>query len=130
MSAKNPEPMYPNLNPWELEPHYSRHVSAMTSEDLHSKAAIAEQLAWRDQTIERLKAELAPLGSLERTLIEAAVSLRIQQLANKAPANFELLKPFWAAADALIAHRAKGARFDEEKPPTPQVSRYQPEPEE
>lgn len=61
MSTKNTGPMYLNLKPWELEPHYSKHVSAMTSEALHSKAAIAEQLAWRDQTIEVLRTELTHL---------------------------------------------------------------------
>jgi hypothetical protein len=50
--------LYPKHHPWELEPHYSRHVSAMTSEALHSKADIAIQLAWRDQEIERLQREL------------------------------------------------------------------------
>jgi hypothetical protein len=46
--------VYPKHHPWDLEPHYTRHVSAMTSEALHSKADIAIQLAWRDQEIERL----------------------------------------------------------------------------
>lgn len=57
-------PTYPAHRPWELEPHYSRHVSAMTSEGLHSKADIAEQLAWRDKRIEEL-------ADLSRDLIEA-----------------------------------------------------------
>jgi hypothetical protein len=47
-------PVYPDHRPWDLEPHYSKHVSAMTTEDLHSKHDIAIQLAWRDQEIERL----------------------------------------------------------------------------
>lgn len=34
--------------------HYSRHVSAMTTEDLHSKHAIAAELAWRDHQIAEL----------------------------------------------------------------------------
>lgn len=51
MSTKNPGPVYPSLKPWDLEPHYAKHVSAMTTERLDGKAAIAEQLAWRDQTI-------------------------------------------------------------------------------
>lgn len=51
--------LYPHHHPWELEPHYSRHVSAMTTEQLHHKSAIAEQLAWRDQVIESLRAQLA-----------------------------------------------------------------------
>lgn len=47
---------YPtDLKPWELEPHFARHMSAMTSEALHSKADIAMQLARRDQTIEALR---------------------------------------------------------------------------
>jgi hypothetical protein len=41
-----------------LEPHYSRHVSAMTSEGLHSKSDIAVELAFRDQEIARLRAAL------------------------------------------------------------------------
>jgi hypothetical protein len=53
------KPLYPKHRPWDLEPHYSRHVSAMTAEQLHSKADIAEQLAWRDQLIESLRSRLA-----------------------------------------------------------------------
>jgi len=37
-----------------LEPHYSAHVAAMTSERLVSKSDIAAELAFRDQRIERL----------------------------------------------------------------------------
>ena len=33
--------------------HYARHVLAMTAEDLHSKADIAAELAWRDYQIEQ-----------------------------------------------------------------------------
>lgn len=51
--------LYPDIDPRTLGPRYAAHVSALTSEGLHSKAAIAEQLAWRDQTIEGLQAELA-----------------------------------------------------------------------
>ncbi len=54
MTTKNKGQCYPNLMPWLLEPHYCKHIGAMTEEDLHSKAAIAEQLAWRDKTIETL----------------------------------------------------------------------------
>lgn len=39
----------------KLEPHYSRHVTAMTSEDLRSKSAIAAELAARDRRIEELE---------------------------------------------------------------------------
>lgn len=49
------DPVYPERDPREFEPHYSKHVSAMTSEELHSKHDIAIQLAWRDQEIEHLR---------------------------------------------------------------------------
>lgn len=50
---------YANRKPWELEPYYSRHVSAMTTENLHSKHAIACELAWRDQQIENARIRTA-----------------------------------------------------------------------
>lgn len=50
---------YAERDPMELEPYFSRHMQAMTAENLHSKAAIAEELAYRDQKIERLERELA-----------------------------------------------------------------------
>lgn len=53
--------LYADRKPWELEPHYSRHVSAMTTEALHAKYAIAAELAFRDAEIERLKTENARL---------------------------------------------------------------------
>lgn len=37
--------------------HYSRHVSAMTSEGLHEKGDIAAELAWRDARIAELEAK-------------------------------------------------------------------------
>lgn len=37
--------------------HYTKHVSAMTSEELFFKSDIAAELAWRDMEIERLRAE-------------------------------------------------------------------------
>ena len=48
---------YAERDPRELEPHFSKHMEAMTAEKLHSKAAIAEELAYRDAKIERLTAE-------------------------------------------------------------------------
>ncbi len=50
---------YPEVDPRELEPHYSRHVLAMTREGLHYKSEIAGQLAWRDKVIEELRREIA-----------------------------------------------------------------------
>ncbi|MBV1928680.1 MAG: hypothetical protein KUG81_04130 [Gammaproteobacteria bacterium] len=42
----------------ELGGHYTKHVVAMTMEELHSKAAIAAELAFRDNQIEELTAKL------------------------------------------------------------------------
>lgn len=51
--------IYPkHFKAWDLEPYYSRHIGAMTSEQLHDKADIAEQLAWRDQRIAELEEAL------------------------------------------------------------------------
>ena len=41
--------------------YYGRHVSAMTSEGLHRKSAIAAELGYRDSVIDALRAELAAL---------------------------------------------------------------------
>jgi hypothetical protein len=51
----------------KLEPHYSKHVSAMTVYDLHLKSDIAAELAWRDQKIETLRNLVETLrpGALE-----------------------------------------------------------------
>lgn len=46
---------YPQQNPIELGTYYLRHLNAMTREGLHDKSAIAEQLAWRDREIDRLR---------------------------------------------------------------------------
>ncbi len=55
--------LYRNHGPLHtLEPHYSAHVSAMTSEALHGKGEIAAELAYRDARIEELKAALTPLA--------------------------------------------------------------------
>jgi hypothetical protein len=39
------------VNLHTLEPYYSRHVSAMTTEGLHGKGDIAAELAWRDKAL-------------------------------------------------------------------------------
>ncbi len=41
-----------HAKPWAYEPHYSKHVNAMTAEGLHDKGEIALELAIRDQMIE------------------------------------------------------------------------------
>lgn len=50
--------LYGPRNLPELEPHYSRHVSAMTTEALHAKSEIAAELAWRDKRIAELEASI------------------------------------------------------------------------
>ena len=35
----------------DLGEHYTRHVEAMTKEELHSKSEIAAELAWRDKLL-------------------------------------------------------------------------------
>ena len=57
--------LYPFSHPIDAEPYYSRHVEAMTVEELHSKAAIALQLAVRDKEIARLSAKLAEIDTEE-----------------------------------------------------------------
>lgn len=64
--------------------YYTKHVDAMTGESLHSKSAIAAELAHRDIEIERLRTALklamwamrAPLdywkGECERKALDAA----------------------------------------------------------
>ena len=60
---------------------YIQHVMAMTGEKLHSKAEIAAELAYRDQRIAELEAQLA---SAEQP--DLAEALRLLKLA-ACPAN-------------------------------------------
>lgn len=73
MSRRPQSQIYPRHRLIDLEPHYSKHIGAMTElpgiqEGLHNKSDIAEQLAWRDQKIEGQESELA----LIRTVCMAA----------------------------------------------------------
>lgn len=45
--------------------YYGKHVSAMTAEGLHDKSDIAFELAHRDMLIDKLKAEIEELNSLQ-----------------------------------------------------------------
>jgi hypothetical protein len=49
--------IYPAQDSENLGEHYIRHIGAMTSESLHSKADIARQLAVRDKMLATLWAE-------------------------------------------------------------------------
>ena len=53
--------LYAERDPEEQGEWFVRHMSAMTKENLHSKAEIAEELAHRDIRIEALEAEIKRL---------------------------------------------------------------------
>ena len=56
-----------------MEPEYSNHVSAMTTEDLFSKSDIAAELAYRDRRISLLEEALAELHIINhRNRVDAA----------------------------------------------------------
>ena len=58
------KPLYAERDIMEQGEHYGKHVSAMTGEGLHSKSAIAAELAHRDIEIERLKGLLIAAAHL------------------------------------------------------------------
>lgn len=58
----------------EQDEYYVRHVHAMTAEDLHSKSAIAAELAHRDMRIDSLKAKAAIADELAEALRGLAVA--------------------------------------------------------
>ena len=53
------EKLYADRCPMELQPHFGRHMYAMTSEGLHDKADIALELAHRDAQIYALRNALS-----------------------------------------------------------------------
>lgn len=55
----------------DLGQYYSKHVLAMTAENLHEKHEIAEELANRDLIIEQLQAENVLLRDVMRQAAEA-----------------------------------------------------------
>lgn len=55
--------------------HYSRHVSAMTGEDLHAKSDIAAELAWRDMRIADLEAALTTAREQKEALRDRVIDL-------------------------------------------------------
>lgn len=68
-----PPRLYAPRDPVTLEPHYSAHVAAMTSEGLHAKSLIAAELAWRDQEIARLQADVLRLQILSADVADVIV---------------------------------------------------------
>lgn len=56
------EKLYAQRDRQELGQYCCDHVLAMTRENLHSKAAIAAELGYRDAEIARLKTAIANMG--------------------------------------------------------------------
>lgn len=113
-------PTYPKtVGPWELEPHYSRHVSAMTTEGLHHKQDIAFQLALRDKRIAELEEQSArqtPFALDWRDALEGiARELGL-------PTAISLAADVWPAVAKRIAELEEAlAKADEE------LERYHPD---
>ena len=71
---------YAKRDPEAQGAHYINHVSAMTSEGLHSKSAIAAELAHRDMEIDRLRAALdAPAQAVPAPGVEAVSEREFKQ---------------------------------------------------
>lgn len=50
--------------------YYCRHISAMTSEGLHSKSDIAAELAYRDFEIDKLRSQIDSITKEQRMNFE------------------------------------------------------------
>lgn len=69
-------------HPFNLEPHYSLHVSAMTTEGLHEKTDIAAELAFRDAQIDKLRRFVDAARSQLRREKFAAIQKRAKAMAD------------------------------------------------
>lgn len=90
MTDKN----YADRDHMALGDYYTRHVSAMTGEGLHSKSAIAAELAHRDAEIDRLRAALAAA--------QAPQPARVALTGGQITAGVNALRP--SAAGRAAAH--------------------------
>lgn len=61
MSENTPAKLYANRDAMALGQHYLNHVSAMTTEGLHAKSAVAAELAWRDMKLAEAEKHIADL---------------------------------------------------------------------
>ena len=66
----------------DYEPYFSRHLMAMTTEDLHSKGEIACELAYRDARITQLESDNATI--VEDTAMVADENKRLKKIAEAA----------------------------------------------
>ena len=104
----------------DLEPHYSRHVAAMTREKLHSKSAIAAELACRDWKIERLiENEQATLKTIETIqVIRMADEAEIERLTAEVKSAFFAGCDYGSkyACDQYLGTPERQRGFDQWKP--------------
>lgn len=79
---------YENHDARKLGKFYTDHVLAMTSEQLHSKADIAIQLAYRDKKIKSMQAEIDEgIGAIKivsRALTNAKAEIDLLKAQNRA----------------------------------------------
>ena len=68
--------LYAHRNAMEQGEHYTKHVMAMTAEDLHRKSDIAAELAHRDIEISRLREELSLSKEQTEYALEAMVAMK------------------------------------------------------
>jgi len=98
---------YKERDPEALGEAYIRHVDAMTSESLHSKAGIAAELACRDNEIEHWKGVVTRLRR-ERDAAETKLSTikeqrdRYKLLLKKAKTQIEYLPRTFVADKNLV----------------------------
>jgi len=59
--------------------YYSQHVSAMTSESLHSKGDVAAELGFRDMQIDQLKKQVEALAA-ENIALKHAMSVTLEHV--------------------------------------------------
>ena len=65
----------------ELGGYYCKHIAAMTAEGLHSKSAIADELAWRDMIIDRQQSDIKQIN--QNTFTYSAVEKMFKETLDK-----------------------------------------------
>jgi len=101
------EKLYPDSHPIDAEPYYSRHVEAMTSEGLYSKAAIALQLAVRDKVIAQLEQSNSDRQAEIDRLLVAVAKLSVK-MAGKKPDCDALAEKIYHSIDFSLEDGDEG----------------------
>lgn len=88
---------YADRDSESLGEHFMRHLDRMTVEKLHSKSAIAAELAHRDTLIDRATSEIARLQANEHSLVLdesdqecLRIGRAIQRAAGELPENYRV----------------------------------------